>query len=394
MPWYRWHGIDDSGDIHQGTLWAPSLPLLRQKLLQQKVGLVKATQSFTLSRVSRAEKDAFFEQVATLLCAHIPLYEALCSSAVTQKSSSFKQRIKAVAESVSQGQSFSRALQEEELSDPLCHALVLVGESTGALGPVLKQYSDYRNYQAQSRSALYQALAGPLITLSMFLVIVCSILCCVVPVFQGYFQAHAVATSWSTDLLFYLSRYCTLRAFCVVSSGSFVFVLVCILMGRTAPGRLVQELLVEKIPIVGSLHKKLYVGRTLRTLGMLLEKGVPLTAALTVCVLVIPHTRYRASLTKIKDLVEEGVSLEISWSRSLFADYQVSSFINIGESSATLASMLLCAAELYEKSLSSQLSFLSKLIHPLLLVVLASFIGMLAYSLYVPMLTLSMSISF
>ena len=394
MPWYRWRGIDDTGDVKKGTLWAPSLTLLRKKLLEQKIGLVEAASSFTINKVSRAEKDAFFEHVGTLLSAHVPLYEALCSSAVTQKSSSFRQQIEAVAESISQGQPLSSALQDQELSDPLCHALVSVGESTGTLGPVLRQYIDYRKYQAQSRSALYQALAGPFITLGMFLIIVCGILCGVVPVFQGYFEAHALPKSWSTAFLFYISSYCTVKAFLMGSSSSLLLLISFILLGRTATGRLIQEFLLENIPLVGDLHKKLYIGRTLRTLGMLLEKGVPLAAALNVCALVVPHKRYHDTLIAIKEAVEEGASLETSWSLSSFADYQVSSFLKIGESSATLASMLLCAAELYEKSLSSEVNFLTKLIHPFLLVVLASLIGTLAYSLYMPMLTLSASIRF
>ncbi len=392
MPLYHWQGIDKQGSTHEGRTFSSSLSDLKQQLNRRSIGLLHARKSLIAPRLSQTQKNTFYAHLAALLQAHVPLYEALCAMKAAQHSELLQALLEDMAVQVSEGRSFLEILKEHQLVDPLAQALILVGEETGTLGPLLEHLVAYQREAAASAARLKQALLLPLVTLGFFMVVFGGMLIFVVPQFGEYFKAYEVELPVITQMLMALSDTLVSSLLMVVAG---ILSVVLSIKGAlyTTRGQWLKDSLLRWMPFVNEEMKMRAQARILKVLGLLVTHHVPLSEALQACVAMISHHVYKRGLEDMKIAVDSGVSFATAWHDSCFHSQEIEALLSLGETSGRLGDMMLHASELIEKRVYTRLQRMSALASPLLLLVIALLIGGLMWAIYIPLISLSASFS-
>ncbi len=390
MPLYNWQGVTLQGETRHGKMFASSYHELEQELLRNAIGLTRARSALTY-KITNQERDVFFSHLASLLCAHIPLYQALCTIALSTQGY-LEEVLTDVAHRVAQGKALSVALAVHSLTDEVSRPLITVGEKTGTLGQVVGQYVTYQEQVATLKAQLYQALIGPLVTLSFFLVTLMSMIFFIVPQFSSYYQAYGIEVPYGITILL------GIRSFIV--GQSLIVVLLCFLVlgiglsaaHKTERGRLVYEWLLSRMPLVGAFHRTVAQARIARVLGMLLTNRVALVQALQAAEEVTRFLTYKYALANLRKSVVQGTPLSHAWKDSVLTDPEIEALLVMGHTSGNLGAMMLVAAERKEKKVEQRMKQCVQLISPILLVILGLGVGGLIMTLYLPLITLSGSI--
>lgn len=388
MPIYEWRGIDEQGVEHCGSLYGYSPEAVEEFLHRRQVALLHIT--CRKHRVlSRGQVDTFFGHLASLLSSHIQLYEALTIMSASQANSDSRLLCEALARQISQGMLLSKALDQADLLDPFSHALLRVGESTGMTTAMLEEIVRYRKEIACFRKELNRALSGPLFTLSFFLVMMIVILVGVVPRFVVFFEQFRAPLPAITVWLIAFSSGLTTGS-CTVACMCLLIALVSVrIVYRFPRGRLLVGMAMERLPLVGSCYKLYVQASTLKVLGILVGQRVPLSQALATSEAMTSHGPYQGAFKAIKMLVDEGVSFSAAWHKSCFSDEELNELIALGEFSGRLSELLLFAAQSRERLLQERIHKMIFYLNPSLLGLNALLIGLLLYSLYIPLINLS-----
>ena len=366
--------------MHTGTVWAVSVPELERSLLQKSIAVVQSRVAFVWP-ISRSQKRQFFFQVAELLEAHIPLYQSLLIVAATYKGT-MKTEVEDIARRISQGTSFSTALEAHSFTDTLSSALIRMGETTGNVGASLQKLVNYWAITSSFASRARATLLMPCITFVFFLILLMGMLVGIVPRFEQYFSRSGAELPWITQLLVNLSNGMRTQFYLwagIISSC----ILAPVLLRRYSAGCLFQ------IPGVAGVARQWWLVRFLQALEILLKSGIPLSEALEICVATIGHGTISQELILCKELVDSGRPLSSALQRTLFASPELESYIIIGETSGELGHMIGFAAHTYQQRMFSKLQRWVILINPLLLLVLGGCIAGLIAALYMPLLLLS-----
>ena len=390
MPLYSWQGVTLQGEIRHGKMFASSYHELEQELLRNAIGVTHVRSALS-HKITVQERDLFFSHLASLLCAHIPLYQALCTIALSTQGY-LEEVLTDVAHRVAQGKALSVALAVHSLTDEVSRPLITVGEKTGTLGQVVGQYVTYQEQVATLKAQLYQALIGPLVTLSFFLVTLMSMIFFIVPQFSSYYQAYGIEVPYGITILL------GIRSFIV--GQSLIVVLLCFLVlgiglsaaHKTERGRLVYEWLLSRMPLVGAFHRTVAQARIARVLGMLLTNRVALVQALQAAEEVTRFLTYKYALANLRKSVVQGTPLSHAWKDSVLTDPEIEALLVMGHTSGNLGAMMLVAAERKEKKVEQRMKQCVQLISPILLVILGLGVGGLIMTLYLPLITLSGSI--
>ncbi len=388
MPLYVWRAVDQEGVEHHGRFYAFSVDEVQEYLSKKSLGLIQASVAKRSIFTSR-QKDAFFAQLASLLSAHIPLYESLCTMKASWASSDHVLLLDSLSRHIAQGATLTEVLEEAQILDPLSRALIGVGESTGTLGPLLKEIVSYRAEMALSVSKIKRALSMPLLTLCFFCVVMLGMFTWIIPQFGRFFELNHMPMPWVTSWLMGLSSYMTLK---LVGYGAAAIVAMigCLrILYATRRGKEMIEIVIEYMPIIGSFHRSFMKARTLKVLGILLAQQVPLTRALEASEALTFHDLYRRELSQLKKAVERGETFTQAWHASYFSDPEIEGLLALGEVSGCVSTLMLHASDSIEKKLYERLHLITMYANPTLLLVLAVLIGCLIYGIYMPLLEFS-----
>ena len=389
MPLYSWRGVDHQGNSYTGKNFARSSLELKALLVKDRIGLVQA-QPVLQKAPTSSEKDAFFTQLAALLSAHLPLYEALTTMKATTLGA-HALRIDDMARQVEQGIPLSQVLEHHRMLDPVARSLVTLGEKTGSLGSVLEQLVAHKNQMAQSATQIRQAMLMPGITLGFFCIALLSLVLWVIPQFNAYVSMHQIQVPYATQVFLAWGAGITTEKL-IKLVACFILLLGFIKGVRyTSLGKRVLEKLLDTIPFIGSLKKLFICGRILKVLGMLLKQGIPLSSALEVCGALEAHTGYKKALTVMKEDVDKGIELHVAWKDTLFTCSKIEALLLLGHTTGKLADMMLHAAGSTQKKSFEWLGRSIALIQPLLLLSIAGLVAGLIFSLYMPLITLASS---
>ncbi len=389
MPLYTWQGITIHGEPCTGKTFASSYQDLEDQLLRQQIGLTQARSALTV-RIPFHERQAFFTHLASLLTAHIPLYQALTICA--QSANGYAQDVLLdCAHRVAQGKALSVVLSLHRLTDDISKSLIVVGEKTGTLGVVMKHYVSYLDNAAALKAKMRQTLLGPLITVSFFMVTLVIMILFVVPQFESFYKAYDLPLPGIMHVIVQLCEV-LLGPFGPYIGLAFGFgLLACTASLRTKWGRSWYELIIRYLPIIGRVLHMNQQGRILRTLTMLLSQGVPLVYALQATESVLKYEVYKEAVRKIREALVNGDTFAVAWHRSILNDKEIETLITVGQSSGNLDKMMHCAAHQKERDVQQRVHLYVQVIQPLILLIVAIGIAGLIFAVYMPLLTLSSS---
>lgn len=338
------------------------------------------------NRVKRVEVQAFARQLATMLSAGIPLAEGLGALFEQTEGEKFKHMVGEIRTDVNEGASFADALaKHREAFDDLFVSMVRSGEQAGNLEEVLSRLADFMESAAKLRSKVKGAMIYPVIMLIVGVAIMGVLMVAVVPKITSLFDAQSVQLPLNTRMLISFSDF--LGAFwplLIVASvgGWFAFRF----WSRTDAGRKSWHTLVLKMWLVGPLVRQVAVSRFARTMGTMLNAGVPMLKVLETSKAVLGNQVLIEVIEKAKIAITEGDSLANTLKRSGEFPASVTHMISVGERSGALEDMLLRVADSYESEIETKLDNLTGMLEPLMLVVMGGSVAFVVFSILMPMM--------
>lgn len=391
MPSFSYVARDAAGKRVVGTLDSASEAvalgeLAARGLVPVRIGSAGAAPT-RRRRIQSKHLARAYRQLADLLRAGVPLLKALRLLGRGRSNPALAAIIAQVAEEVSQGERFADALaRHPEVFPGPQVAMVRAGERGGFLEQVLGRLGAYLERQAEVRARIVGSLIYPAILLVFGSLVIVGTMVFLVPRFRDFYKrieiplptrvllaASDIVTGWWPALLVLL----------VAAVGAALWARRQERIRRSVAERVIR------VPTVGPLIKGIATARFTRTFGTLLENGIPVITAMQISRDAAGHPTLRDAVDRAIDAVRGGESLAPPLASSGFLEEDVIEMISVGESANNLAQVLLTIADTLETRADLLLGVFVQLLSPVMLLVIAGFIGFIFIALVVPMMKLS-----
>ncbi|MFH0902637.1 MAG: type II secretion system inner membrane protein GspF [Pseudomonadota bacterium] len=410
MPVYGYKGVNSQGRPVSGTKDADTPKALRALLrrdgiLATEIDEVRSGSAHHVGRgkgfrrevdfgkiferVSRGDVGSFARQLATLLKAGIPLAESLAALFEQIDNSLFKTVIGDVREKVNEGSSLADALaRHSRIFEPVFISMVRAGETAGNLDEVLARLADFTENQVKLRSKVVTAMIYPAAMVAVGTVIMGILMVMVVPKITQIFADAEQALPWNTVLLIGLSN--------LISDYWYVWI-VAVPLGtyllfhwiRSSHGRPKWDRLKLRLPVLGSVVRRVAVARFARTLGTMLASGVPLLRALDISREILGNVVLMKIIEDAKERIQQGDSIAATLKRSGEFPPLVTHMIAVGERAGQLEQMLANVATAYESEVDVKLGQLTSLLEPIMIVAMGGSVAFIVASILMPIMQMN-----
>lgn len=400
MPIFEYKGVDQGGKNSKGIVEADSSRTARQKLKQKgifatdinekSVGAQKEKRVvLTIGGVKMRNLTLMIRQLATLIQAHIPLDEALTAIIEQTDDTKLKSVMSRVKENVNEGKSLADSCQMfPRIFSPIFVAMIRVGEASGNLDLVLNRLATFAESQYELRNKVVGAMAYPAFIMIAGIVITIFLFAFAVPkiteVFAGSKMPLPTLTVVMISVSGIMSRYWVLI---LLGMGGAFFLFKW--YTSTQAGREKWDAFSLKLPVYGKLRRMIAVSRFARTLGTMLGSGIQVLEAIDIVKDVVDNTVIRRALIKSRDSISEGRTIAGPLKASGEFPPILTHMIAIGEKTGELEQMLNVVSDAYDTQVDSSINSMTRLLEPLMILLMGGVILLVALSIFLPMLQLN-----
>lgn len=337
------------------------------------------------NKVQLPDLIVFCRQMYTITKAGIPLVKGIRSLAASLKHYALQATLNDIAERLETGLELSVAMRAHpKVFSPLFISLVSVGENSGRLDLTFMQLAEYMERDLLTSRNIRQALRYPTFVIIALVLAMAVINIKVIPAFAGMFSKFGAELPLPTRILIGISdffvAYWPLMLLVVVGSAFAVWRYV-----KTPAGAKLWGKKKLRLPIIGDVIERASMARYSRSFALMLDAGMPLTTALDLCANVIDNAYLGEKINGIRSGVERGETLYQTHLMSGMFTPLVLQMIAVGEESGQVDTLLAEVAGFYEREVDYDVKKLSDKIEPLLIVVMAGFVLVLALGIFLPM---------
>ena len=332
----------------------------------------------------------FTRQLATLIDAGLPLLRGLTVLARQEKDPVLRRTITQLADSVQGGSTFSESLaQHPKIFNKLYINMVKAGELGGVLELVLNRLAEFQEKAQKIANKVKSAMAYPVIVLVIAILIMWFLLVFIVPKFEQIFKDMLGNKPLPELTQFVIGFSRSVQDNFIPIIGTIIGVIVAYqVFARSAAGRIILDKIKIKMPLLGDLLRKSAISRFTRTLGTLVESGVPILQALNITKDTAGNAVIADAITKVHDAVKEGESIVAPLETSGVFPPLVISMIDVGEETGQLPSMLLKIADVFDDEVDNSVAGLTAMLEPLMIVFLALIVGSIVIALFMPLISI------
>ncbi|MBF0407811.1 MAG: type II secretion system F family protein [Candidatus Riflebacteria bacterium] len=401
MPRYIYRGIDKSGNnvnaeesgSSEGEVIAKLVDAGMSVLsIQEKTPAKEFFANFKLPErgVSNKELKYFYVNLAALIDSGCTLRSSIASLADQSDNPTMKKALTDINLSIGTGKSFSEAVQEHpKIFESLFVSLVKAGEEGGILDQILLKYADYSENQEKIRSRVKGALVLPAIVILAAIGVVIGLLTYVFPTFMQLFKGKEALLPAPTQWVMWVSdtlrfRYMSLIIYLSIIIGTIWSII------KTDSGWRTFCKFQLRVPLFGTLFKRVYVARFAHTLGSLLKGGVPALRALKISADTIPNVEVIDAILEIYRSVELGGSFSapMAQNKHLFPT-MVILMVSVGETTGKLDSMLEKIGSYFDAEVQEAVAAILTAIEPILTVFLGIAVLIIALSMFLPLFNIN-----
>ncbi len=355
---------------------------------------------FTLSlgRVGEKTITQVTRQLSTLQDAGLPILRSLHILEEQQRPGTMKNVLSAMAEDIEGGSTLSEACSKHPKAfNRLYVNMVAAGETGGVLDLILQRLAEFMEKAQKLKKKIQGAMVYPVVVVLFAGGIVLGIMIVVIPKFSKIFDDFDVALPPVTLVLMGTSDWFVngkpLPGWAVVILGPFAMFFLYKTIRASKGGRFVLDYSALKAPVLGGLVEKTSVSRFSRTLGTLINAGVPILDAINITRDTSGNEVYVRALDKVHDSIREGESIAAPLRQAKVVDGLVTNMIDVGEETGELDKMLTKVADNYDEEVDVAVASLVSLLEPIMVVCLGGIVGFIVIALFMPLVQLISSVS-
>jgi type IV pilus assembly protein PilC len=327
-------------------------------------------------------------QLATLIDAGLPLLRSLNILIAQQPPSKLRDILREVTADVQQGGTFSEGLaQHPKGFDRLYVNMVRAGEVGGMLETVLNRLAEFMEKRMALQRKVKSAAIYPTFVILAATGIVTFLLVKVVPVFAEIFGEFGAGLPAPTQFLVDVSDFVA-GSWWKIILGFNTGLIVNKLLRKIPFVLRMSDIISLKLPLIGDLVTKVSVARFARTLGTLLNSGVPILQSLKITRDTISNSVIQDAVSHVHDRIKEGDTIAAPLDESKVFPAMVVNMIDVGEETGSLDTMLNKVADIYDNEVEVAVDGLLSLMEPAIILVLGAIIGFIVVALYLPIFTL------
>lgn len=401
MPRYHYIAIAAGGKKVKGVLTAESSYAARKQLRvrsihpssitevgskgEGKIGLLSI-----FSKRNKSQLIDFTKQMATLLSSGIKLTEALSVLTLQTSDARFRHALVDVRDRVVTGESFTDALKDySDYFDVIYVSMVRVGEVTGTLGESLSTIANFMEKRRRVESKVKTAMVYPIVLILFCIVAILILTIKVIPTIGMEIERAGRDLPWITERLMDVGY---------VLTSWWLFVVIAAVAGiiwavrkflKTERGAYLRDRFLLSLPLFGPLIKQRVVARFASTLSTLLGSGLAMAESLRVVAEVTGNILMKRAVQQARERILAGTDIATPLRDSGVIDPAIAHMVAVGEKSGELEKMLKSISDNLEASTDIVIERLGAAVEPVIIIVLAAIIGVIAYATILPILEVS-----
>lgn len=388
MPGYHYLAKTFQQELKSGYIQANNKERAYQKLRTMDfypLWMRESKKESSPAGLTVKQLEGFCNATAIMIKAGMPLLNVLYLLSHREKESKMRRFCYILYQQMLTGISFSEALEGQlGICPKFIVTMVRAGERGGQLLAALEQLQQYYEMVGQIRKKVIEAFIYPLFLLGLMAVVMILLFVVILPTFFGFFDTLQ-NLPWYTKLFLNISKMIT--AYPVeLLSGLLAFVILISAVSRNPRVRNGFFKIVIKMGIIGTALRKINTALFAQGMSTLYGSGVELVAALQLTTDMMPHHFLRVQLKQIQGEVCDGRPLSVCISSLEGVDDSLAEAIYIGEEAGELCETLKRVSEQCGSDAKSVLKYITTLIEPTLIVIIAIMAGIVMMAVMVPML--------
>lgn len=350
-------------------------------------GAESTIQARDLPRLTSSQIITFTEELSELLDAGLQLEPALRVIEQRQEKSALRDVAAFLRRQVRDGVSFSRALKAcgKNFSD-LYSNMVAAGEASGAMPQILRKQCEYLAMMDDLQRRVASALIYPSIVFAAAILLMFIFLTFLVPQLTNLLSKTGQQLPLVTRMLVGASDFSLRWWWAMLAVGGLLVVGFVKFIGTPA-GRDWWDRALLRMPIIGPVVRARFLAQFLQTLSTLVINGVALLQGILLMRAAVPNTQLKDLLGKVGELVGEGGHFSRAMKKVGFFPPMLIDILAVGEQTGDIGGALERAARKYDRELTARIQHITTLIQPLVILFIAGFVGIVAYSMITGILT-------
>ncbi|MHC4150723.1 MAG: type II secretion system F family protein [Planctomycetota bacterium] len=400
MPRYHYIAIAADGKKIKGDVTAETPFAARKQLRTRSIHPTTIKETSTrvdkkslfsfFSKKSKNEIIDFTKQMSTLLNSGIKLTEALSVLTMQVSNAKFKNAISDIRDRLVTGESFTDSLKEySDYFDIIYVSMVRVGEVTGSLASSLTTIANFMEKRRRVESKVVTAMVYPAFLTIFCLVAVGILTTFVIPKIGAQIQSTGQELPWITTQLMNTSDVLRSWWLLVIISSIIGLVIAFRRFTKTDRGAFLRDKFLLGLPLFGPLIKQRVVARFASTLSTLLNSGLPMAESLRVVAEVTGNVLMKRAIQQARERILAGADIATPLRDSGVISPAIAHIVSVGEKSGELEKMLKNISEDLEASTDVVIERLSAAVEPVIIIIMAAIIGIIAYATLLPILEVS-----
>lgn len=403
MTSFKYQAKNFGGKTVTGTITASSQDevigeLRRQNLIVLSVKAAGAkkqkTHTFwTLKKSSkpgakREELVVFTRQLSTMISAGIPLLEGLEILHEQTANPGFATVLDSVIEGIRSGSDLSSALERyPRVFSNIFVSMIRAGEISGQLDDILDRLAEYMESNAKLKREVRSAMTYPVVSMTLVLGITGFLMIGIVPKFEAVFESLDIELPGITKFVM-ASAFFIKENVLIGIAGTVALIAALLAWKRTPKGAYRWDWMMLRMPIFGSLFKKVALSRFSRTFSTLIKAGVPILGALEIVSKTAGNRVVADAIDNARENVRQGETLSQPLSENPVFPPMVTKMIGIGERSGSLEVLLEKIATFYDEQVSASVQALTSMIEPVMIGFMGFLVGGIVLAVFLPIFKL------
>jgi len=387
MPVFNYEAIDSSGRKIKDTLTSSDEVALKSTLREKgltplSIKAGEARESRLFERITIKDLLTFTQELGNLLDAGLPIDRALYVLAEHSEKKALRSIIREVYIDIQKGNTLSYAMGRHKIFPRVYVNMIKAGESGGILETVIKRLVSFLETSVSFKEEIISALIYPILLTAVGGLAVAVLMLYVVPNFAQIFEDMGQSLPLPTLILIQVSE--------LFSSYWWAFAAALVLAAflirgytKTAEGKSYLDNLKLKVPVLKKLTMKLIISRFSRTLGTLLQSGVPILEAIRISRDVVDNDTVSKKLLLLEEGVSKGRGVSQPMKESGVFPPIFNQMVTVGEEAGKLEETFLLIAERFEAETKSLIKRFVSLFEPALILMMGVIVGLIVISMLI-----------